>query len=122
MGAMSLGGKMARLFVTRVKTASLTGQTFNITSVAILLISAYLFGILSHYRDIWPVPLLRIVQHSLFGTGIEYDEFHRLIGYPRKFSVPCPKQDAQTAVVLAIGQSNSANYGESNSKQNILEE
>jgi hypothetical protein len=56
------------------------------------------------------------VQHSLFGTGIEYDEFHRLIGYPRKFSVPCPKQDAQTAVVLAIGQSNSANSGESNFK------
>lgn len=40
-----------------------------------------------------------------------YDEFGRLTSYPGKNEVNCPKQNKDTAVILAIGQSNSANYG-----------
>ena len=40
------------------------------------------------------------------------DRFHRLVRFPGKTPVPCPPQTARSAVVLAAGQSNIANYGE----------
>ncbi|MFA5959734.1 MAG: sialate O-acetylesterase [Tatlockia sp.] len=39
-----------------------------------------------------------------------FDEFTRLIEYPGKIETVCPKQDKNTAVLLVIGQSNSANH------------
>lgn len=47
-----------------------------------------------------------------FGSTITIDNFSRLIAYPGKIAVSCPKQDQNTAVLLVIGQSNAANYGE----------
>jgi hypothetical protein len=34
------------------------------------------------------------------------------VGYPGKNEVTCPEQDSETGVLLVIGQSNSANFGE----------
>lgn len=42
----------------------------------------------------------------------EYDSRGRLISYPNKLEIPCPAQTSNTAVILAIGQSNSANHAE----------
>ncbi len=42
----------------------------------------------------------------------EFDAFGRLTGYPGKKAVPCPAQDPKTAVLLLIGQSNTANHAE----------
>jgi hypothetical protein len=41
-----------------------------------------------------------------------YGEAGRLIAYPGKAEVPCPASGPDTAVVLAIGQSNIANHSE----------
>jgi hypothetical protein len=88
-------------------------RILTIASVALLVISAYLFGIFTHSRDIWPAPLIRTVKRSLTPDRIaEYDHFNRLIGYPQKVILPCPRQDPRTAVLLVIGQSNSANHAE----------
>lgn len=40
-----------------------------------------------------------------------FDRFGRLAGYPGKEVVACPQQNARTAVILAIGQSNIGNFG-----------
>lgn len=42
---------------------------------------------------------------------IQGDAFHRLIKYPNKTEVACPKQTERTLVLLISGQSNSANHG-----------
>ena len=41
-----------------------------------------------------------------------YDRAGRLTGYPGKIAVDCPGQTKDTAVLLAAGQSNSANDGQ----------
>ena len=75
----------------------------------------YLFGLYSYSRNLWPVPVIRGI---LFGDN-EAQQFRgtfgqagRLIAYPGKTEVKCPAPGPDTAVVLAIGQSNIANQGE----------
>ena len=46
----------------------------------------------------------------------KYDSFGRLIDFPGKLAVACPKQRRSTAVLLVAGQSNSANHGEARFK------
>lgn len=41
----------------------------------------------------------------------QFDAFGRLVAYAGKEEAACPAQDARTAVILAIGQSNIANFG-----------
>jgi hypothetical protein len=74
-----------------------------------------LFGLYGYPLNAWPVPLIR---GALFGDDASqvvrgtYDEAGRLIAYPGKAEVPCPAAGPDTAVVLAIGQSNIANHSE----------
>src|SRR5258708_7367723 len=74
-----------------------------------------LFGLYSDLPGIWPIPLIR---SALFGDDAPqrsrgtYGEAGRLIAYPGKVEVPCPASSPDTAVVLAIGQSNIANHSE----------
>jgi hypothetical protein len=94
----------------RLKVISL-----SILSIAIVF-SAYLFGAYSYPRNIWPLDLLRKIKQSTplastSGLG-DYDAFGRLTTYPNKSQVNCPTQTDETAVLLVIGQSNSANHAE----------
>ncbi|HZP98320.1 MAG TPA: sialate O-acetylesterase [Reyranella sp.] len=43
----------------------------------------------------------------------EHDRTGRLIAFPGKVETACPVQDARTALILAIGQSNAGNHGAS---------
>ncbi|CDZ78768.1 hypothetical protein BN59_03082 [Legionella massiliensis] len=54
------------------------------------------------------------INNTVFAeeSSIAIDQFQRLIRYPGKTEVSCPKQDKDTAVLLAIGQSNAANHAE----------
>lgn len=71
--------------------------------------SAYLFGLYSYALNLWPVERLRSLQYERrLGT---VDAVGGLVAYPGKVEVACPPQASDTAVILAIGQSNSANYG-----------
>ena len=58
-------------------------------------------------RHLWPTDLVRRIIRSPVGT---YSSEGRLVAYPGKAEVPCPRQDEKTAVILAIGQSNIANH------------
>jgi len=72
-----------------------------------------LFGLYSYPLGIWPAPLIR---GALFGDDSSqrlrgtYGEAGRLVAFPGKAEVPCPASGPDTAVVLAIGQSNIANH------------
>ena len=88
---------------------------FSILAIAIVF-SAYLFGAYSYPRNIWPLDLLRKIKQttplaSAVGFG-NYDAFGRLTTFQNKSQVDCPTQTDETAVLLVIGQSNSANHAE----------
>jgi hypothetical protein len=82
---------------------------------ALLLSGAYLLGFLGSTYEVWPAPRIvdavRILKfHLPFGSHNQ-DQFGRLRRYAGKVEVPCPPQDAETAVFVVAGQSNSANHG-----------
>lgn len=74
---------------------------------------AYFYGLYSYPRDLWPLEPLRKLRDLVIvpnqSVGV-YDAYGRLIAYPDKVEVSCPRQTASTAVILAIGQSNAANH------------
>ena len=75
-----------------------------------LLIAAYLLGAYSYPRNIFPIELLRSLNNNfeVLGNG-QFDNFGRFTAINGKTEVACPTQSSDTAVLLAIGQSNSAN-------------
>ena len=82
----------------------------------ITLSSAYLFGSYSYPRNIFPIDLIRTLKNKSnisaeLGNG-QYDEFGRLVAINGKKEVACPAQRSDTGVLLAIGQSNSANHAD----------
>lgn len=79
------------------------------------LAGGYLFGLYSYPRNLWPVPLVRAALFADNTAGNfrgTFGEAGRLIAYPGKTEVKCPTPGPDTAVVLAIGQSNIANQAE----------
>lgn len=48
----------------------------------------------------------------VFDGAASVDRFGRLVSFPSKSPIDCAAQDARTAVILAIGQSNIANHAE----------
>ena len=88
-------------------------KQINYIAIIICILAAYLFGIYSHSQNLWPVGLLlELKESNLPRLEGRYDEFGRLVDYPNKKQMPCPVQTADTAVLLVIGQSNSANHAE----------
>jgi hypothetical protein len=43
-------------------------------------------------------------------SAIKTDQFGRLLSYPGKIEIACPRQHEMTAALLVMGQSNTANY------------
>lgn len=95
----------------------------NVLVVIFTAISSYQFGVYSYKTNLWPFELPqkttntsvspRTIKKTVPVLPIgDYDEFGRLISYPGKQEITCPKQNKDMAVILAIGQSNSANSGE----------
>jgi hypothetical protein len=81
----------------------------------LIVAGSYLFGLYSYSHNTWPAPLVRSAlfaddtARNFRGT---FGEAGRLIAYPGKTDVKCPAPGPDTAVVLAIGQSNIANQAE----------
>jgi hypothetical protein len=75
----------------------------------------YVLGAYSYSRDWFPITVLRAVKQSVHSTyaeqvpNAEFDEFGRLSHFEGKTETICPAWTATTAVILAFGQSNSAN-------------
>lgn len=102
----------------------MTPQSKQILLVVLVVIftaiSSYQFGVYSYITNLWPFELpQKTTNTSVSPRTIKkaapigvYDEFGRLISYVGKKEITCPKQNKDTAVILAIGQSNSANHAE----------
>jgi Carbohydrate esterase, sialic acid-specific acetylesterase len=85
-------------------------STIRIIIAIALCTSAYLIGIYTGYYSAWPVPELKMLVRTQFDSdSVQTDKFGRLLRYPGKTEIPCPSQDATTAVLLVLGQSNAAN-------------
>ncbi len=90
--------------------------TLWIGAAALLAVLAFLIGVFTMAKLIWPVGA--IAQIKEFATGGSgdiaegqpvYDAFGRLMSYPGKTAINCPQQTANTMVLLAAGQSNLVN-------------
>lgn len=82
--------------------------------LAVTFVCAYLFGLYSYSREVWPVDIVRQLKRWADPPRADvgqYDPSKRLIAYPDKTGVACPAPAETTAVILAIGQSNAANAG-----------
>ncbi|NDG26107.1 MAG: hypothetical protein EB120_02885, partial [Proteobacteria bacterium] len=95
--------------------ASRAPRTLTYILIPILLFTAYLFGAYSYHRTIFPIDLLRNLKKinlsAALGNG-QYDNFGRLTAINGKSETACPTQSSDTGVLLAIGQSNSANHAD----------
>jgi hypothetical protein len=79
--------------------------------VLALCAAAYLVGVYQGYTRDWPARRIKgILVASLDRGMVQTDRFGRLLRFPGKIEVACPAQDRSTAVLLAIGQSNAANF------------
>lgn len=81
--------------------------------ILVLLILAFKLGYEAKSAKIFPISEWTFGSSAPFNnpTGL-YDDFGRLISFPGKQEAVCPAQNQDTAVLLAIGQSNSANSAE----------
>lgn len=85
--------------------------------IALLLVLAvlvavvgYLFGLHRHLRETWPAQVVRDWRHRNDPPPLgQLDKLGRLTSYPGKSEIACPAAGQDTAVLLAIGQSNIAN-------------
>ena len=79
-----------------------------------LLLAGYLFGAYSFAHLIWPTNVLS-ARHNSNVTKVLSKNFDELGAYSNldgKTEVDCPAQSASSAVILVLGQSNSANHSE----------
>ena len=74
-------------------------------------IAAYGYGFRTAQKQLWPYRQLESFIEILTNAPAKFDTYSRLIDYPGKLKIDCPPQDEKTAVLLIIGQSNSANFG-----------
>jgi hypothetical protein len=109
--------------------ASKTRKSLIVTCLLLAtLSSAYLFGAYSYPRDLFPINLIKAAKRFISPSVAtpspvetsssvtapppvvnKFDSFGRLVFSSEKIEVSCPIQNQETAVIVAIGQSNSAN-------------
>ncbi len=99
----------------------------KVTSLVAMVLAVLIGGVAGAYlqvralgsQDIW-ADMKRIINRpnptdanpsNHPNDPIQGDRAHRLIKYPNKQEVACPKQTERTKVLLISGQSNSANHG-----------
>lgn len=76
----------------------------------------YLLGAYSLARNMWPIEEIRAFKNYVMGQTSAskvtplFDGYGRLMSYPGKTEVDCPKQTDKTLVLLIAGQSNTGNH------------
>lgn len=106
------------------KSSKLAWISSGFAVIALLL--AYGFGAYSFQKSLFPMNLFISLQNLLTDpTAVQkgrYDDFGRLVAIEGKQQVACPAQTQDTAVLLVIGQSNSANHAEKKVKTSYPEQ
>ena len=77
--------------------------------VIVLCTSTLGIGLYAGAKQTWPVSQLKRLVAEQTNPAIKTDRFGRLLSYPGKTEIACPRQDDMTAVLLVMGQSNAAN-------------
>jgi hypothetical protein len=72
--------------------------------------ATFALGLYAGAKRVGPVPQLRRLVATEAESLVRTDQFGRLLSYPGNIEITCPIQDAKTAVLLLVGQSNAANY------------
>ena len=90
-----------------------------ISFILVLIIFSYGVGV-GKYQ--WfPHNIIKRVKNILFNqVDYRFDEFRRLVYSSEHKKIECPSQSESTGVILAFGQSNSANHAEYNYKSSEL--
>ena len=96
-------------------------HAIRLRMIVLTIALAWLAGTLVSEKPAWPFMLLTEGRYAFLDATLPrpsasrpvvFDRFGRLNGYHGKSTLACPRQGARTAVLLIIGQSNSANSGE----------
>ena len=79
-----------------------------------LILIGYLSGAYSFSHQIWPINVITANRNAATAESLSrnFNEFGAFSNLAEKKEVPCPAQNSSTAVVLVLGQSNSANHAE----------
>ena len=95
---------------------NLRKTTLWIGAATLLAVLAFLIGVFTMAKVIWPVGAVAQIKGFVTGQSSDisdgqpvYDAFGRLMSYPGKTAINCPQQTAKTMVLLAAGQSNLVN-------------
>ena len=79
-----------------------------------MIVIGYLSGAYSFSHQIWPLNVITANRNAAIVENLSrnFDEFGTFSNLAEKKEVPCPAPNSSTAVVLVLGQSNSANHAE----------
>ena len=79
-----------------------------------LLLAGYLLGAYSFAHAIWPINVLITKHNTNVAKALSknFDELGAYLNLKGKIQVNCPVRSASSAVILVLGQSNSANHSE----------
>lgn len=86
------------------------------SAILFIALGGYLLGAYSLARNTWPIEEIRAFKRYVMGQPAAaeviplFDSFGRLVSYPGKVEVECPKQTDKTLVLLIAGQSNTGNH------------
>ena len=79
-----------------------------------LVLAGYLLGAYSFAHAIWPINVITSMHNANVAKALSenFDELGAYSNLKGKTEVDCPVQNASSAVILVLGQSNSANHSE----------
>jgi hypothetical protein len=85
------------------------------------IVFGYLFGALSYSHQLWPINVVISFRNTEVAQSLakNFDDLGAFSNITNRREVPCPSQDVSTAVILVLGQSNSANHAEKKFSSNF---
>ena len=88
-------------------------KLFYAALAIVFLASSFIYGVEVGKREWFPHDLIKQLKYlALNSSDVRFDNFNRLVESSRHTEIPCPSQNKKTGVLVAFGQSNSANHAE----------
>jgi len=88
-------------------------RSFYTSLVIVLLVTSFAYGVGVGKREWFPHDFFKQLKYlALNQSDVKFDSLGRLIESSKHTEVACPKQNENTGVLVAFGQSNSANHAE----------
>lgn len=88
-------------------------RIFSVSIASFVILCAFVWGVGVGKYKWFPFELVKKVKYVLINSPVlDIDDYGRTISYGSKVEVECPTQNEGVGVLLAFGQSNSANHAE----------